>query len=138
MFPKETRILIADDMKTMRMVVKKNLTLLGFTDITEAADGEAAWALIEASVAQHKLFQLIVSDWTMPKMTGLEVLKKVRSHPVVNKTPFLMVTAEADAALVKEALMAGVNNYVTKPFSSETFAEKLTAIWNNLQSRKAS
>lgn len=137
MFPNNTKVLVADDMKTMRMVVKKNLAALGFTDITEAVDGQVAWAQVEAAVSSHKPFMLIVSDWTMPNMTGLEFLKKVRSHPVVGKTPFLMVTAEADAALVKEALAAGVSNYVTKPFSAETFKEKLETIWKNLQ-RKSS
>ena len=133
MFSPDTKILIVDDMRTMRMVVKKNLTSLGFTNVTEADDGETAWSAVEQSVSAMSPFKLIISDWTMPKMSGLDFLKKVRSHPSMGKTPFLMITAESDAALVKEAITAGVSNYVTKPFSAETLQQKLQAVFDRFQ-----
>jgi len=129
MFPKDIRILIVDDMKTMRLVVRKSLSNLGYTNVSEADDGDLAWESIEKSLSEMNPYKLIVSDWTMPRMTGLELLKKVRAHPKVGQTPFLMVTAEADAELVREAIAAGVSNYVTKPFSADTLSAKISAIW---------
>src|SRR5690606_27934780 len=128
MFPKEIKILIVDDMKTMRMLVKKNLGQLGFDKIAEAEDGVLAWQQIEKSINEMAPFNLIISDWTMPNMTGLDLLKKVRSHPKVASTPFIMLTAEADVALIKQAIGAGVSNYITKPFSAEPLKEKLAAV----------
>jgi two-component system chemotaxis response regulator CheY len=137
MFAPDTRILVVDDMKTMRLIVKKNLANLGYKNVLEAEDGEAAWKEIEKALTEMNPFKFIVSDWTMPKMTGLELLKKVRAHEQMKSTPFLMVTAEADIALVKEALAAGVSNYVTKPFTAETLQTKIAAIHQNLM-KKAS
>lgn len=128
MFPMNTKILIVDDMRTMRIVIKRTLNALGFSDLTEADDGETAWAAI--TVAQNqKQFQLIISDWTMARLSGLDLLKKVRATPALAKLPFMMITAESDAAQVKEALLAGVSNYVTKPFTQEIVKAKLEAIW---------
>jgi len=137
MFAPETKILIVDDMKTMRIVVKKNLTGLGLTNITEADDGETGWQAVEKSLTEMSPFKLIISDWTMPKMSGLDFLKKVRAHPKVAATPFVMLTAEADAALVKQAIMAGVNNYITKPFTPDGFKEKLMAVYTALLKKSA-
>jgi len=128
MFSKDTRILLVDDMRTMRIVIKKSLTTFLLTNVVEADDGTTAWAAIEAAVASQSPFDLIISDWTMPKMTGLDLLKKVRTHPKIAKTPFLMVTAEADAAQVKEAIVAGVSSYVTKPFSADTLKQRLVSM----------
>ncbi len=132
MFPKNTNILIVDDMKTLRMVMKKALVGMGFENITEADDGDNAWSAIEAAIPAQKQFQLIISDWTMARVSGLDLLKKVRAHQVMAKVPFLMVTAEADAAQVKEAITAGVSGYVTKPFTADLIKEKIENVWSKL------
>lgn len=122
MFDPKTRILVLDDMMTMRKIVSKNLRDLGFSDIQEAADGNLGWDVLNASVPH---IQLIVSDWNMPNCTGLEFLKKVRGDARFAKIPFVMLTAEAEAHQVKEALMAGVTNYVIKPFTADILKVKL-------------
>ena len=125
MFPATCKILVVDDMKTMRMVMKKNLRECGFTNITEADDGATAWPLIEQASHSGSQFQLILSDWNMPVLAGIELLKKVRSHPALAKTPFLLVTAETEKTQIVEAIRAGVSNYVMKPFTAEILKKKL-------------
>lgn len=122
MFDLKSRILVLDDMMTMRKIVIKNLKELGFTDIQEAADGNIGWAALEAS---QPPVQLIISDWNMPNCSGLDLVRKVRASPVYAKTPFIMLTAEAEATQVKEALMAGVTNYIIKPFTADILKIKL-------------
>lgn len=128
MFPSNTKVLIVDDMRTMRILVKKTLTALGFTDITEADDGAKAWAEIEKSIDSAKPFQLIISDWNMPVMQGIELLRKVRADETIKKTPFLLLTAESERSQALEAIQAGVSGYVLKPFTTDALKEKLTAI----------
>lgn len=122
MFDPKTRILILDDMMTMRKVVGKTLKDLGFTDVQEGADGKIGWDLLSA--AQPPI-QLVISDWNMPNCTGLELLKKVRGDERFAKLPFILLTAEAEAHQVKEALIQGVTNYVIKPFTGEILRQKL-------------
>lgn len=122
MFDPKTRILIADDMMTMRKIVAKNLKDLGFTDVQEAADGNIAWDLLQKS---NPPVQLIVSDWNMPNCTGLDFLRKIRANAPTAKLPFMMLTAEAEKTQVIEALKAGVTNYCIKPFTPEIFKQKL-------------
>lgn len=129
MFPMNTRILIVDDMKTMRIVIKRALLALGFADVAEADDGDNALIAVEAAVREQRPYKLIISDWTMARVSGLDFLKKIRAHEVMSKVPFLMITAESDAAQVKEAITAGVSNYVTKPFTQDTVKLKLEEIW---------
>ncbi|MFZ5568765.1 MAG: chemotaxis response regulator CheY [Thermodesulfobacteriota bacterium] len=117
------KILIVDDFATMRRIMKNILKQLGFTNVTEADDGTTALELLKAGS-----FDLIISDWNMPKMTGLELLKKVRSMPETKSLPFLMVTAEAQKQNVIEAVQAGVSNYVVKPFTADQISEKLKKI----------
>ncbi len=129
MFPMNTRILIVDDMKTMRIVIKRSLLALGFSDVTEADDGDNAIVAVESAITEQRPFKLIISDWTMARVSGLDFLKQMRAHKIMSKVPFLMITAESDAAQVKEAVAAGVSNYITKPFTQETVKAKLEAIW---------
>jgi len=131
MFDSKTKILIIDDMFAMRKLVVKSFKELGFTDMTEAGDGAAGWqALTEANPP----FQLIVSDWNMPKLTGIDLLKQVRADNRFKEMPFLMVTAEGDRAQVVEAITAGVSNYVIKPFDTAALKEKLEAIYEKIKS----
>ncbi|WP_300456683.1 chemotaxis response regulator CheY [Desulfobacula sp.] len=117
------KILIVDDFATMRRILKNILKQLGFKDFVEADDGSTAWDEL-----QGQKIDLIISDWNMPKMTGIEFLKKVRASDVYKTTPFLMVTAEAQKQNVIEAVQAGVSNYIVKPFTAEAISEKLEKI----------
>lgn len=122
MFAKNTRILILDDMLTMRKIVKNTLKSLGYEDIQEAADGNQGWELLQAS---NPPVQLIVSDWNMPNCTGIDLLKKVRGDAKYAKTPFVLLTAEAEIHQVKDALASGVSAYIVKPFTPDSLKEKL-------------
>lgn len=117
------KILIVDDFATMRRILKNILKQLGFKNLVEADDGTTAWEVLES-----QRIDLIISDWNMPKMTGLELLKKVRASTEYKKAPFLMVTAEAQKQNVIEAVQAGVSNYVVKPFTAEAISDKLKKI----------
>jgi two-component system, chemotaxis family, chemotaxis protein CheY len=130
MFPAETKIMIVDDIIPMRKLIRKCLNDLGLKKTVEANDGATAWPLIEQAQAEGAPFQLIISDWDMPKMKGIDLLRKVRADAAMKATPFILLTAEAEAARVKEALTAGVNAYIVKPFTPQAFAEKLKAIAN--------
>lgn len=129
MFPKETKILVVDDMVSMRMIVKKTLKELGFTNLTDADDGDTAWDLVQKAVAENAPFQLIVSDWNMPRMKGIEFLKKVRGLAATAKTPFVLLTAEAEASQITEAGTWGVSGYILKPFTAATLTERLGGVW---------
>jgi two-component system, chemotaxis family, chemotaxis protein CheY len=117
-------ILIVDDFATMRRIIKGILKQLGFNNLIEAEDGEAA-----LSTLRKEKVGLIVSDWNMPNMTGLELLKAVRADKSLKDIPFLMVTAEGQKENVIQAVQAGVSNYIVKPFTPETFNAKLQKIF---------
>jgi two-component system chemotaxis response regulator CheY len=125
MFDLKTRILIVDDMMTMRKLVGKACREIGFTDITEANDGVKGW---EAITSANPAFGLVISDWNMPNATGLDLVKRIRGDGRFGKTPFIMVTAETEAHQIKEAIVAGVSNYVVKPFSTDSLKEKIEAV----------
>ena len=117
-------ILVVDDFATMRRIVKNVLKELGFTNIFEADDGTAA---VEALTTTKIDFS--VSDWNMPRMSGIELLKKVRSTDSWKDIPFLMVTAEGQESQILEAVKHKVNNYIIKPFTPETIKEKINKIF---------
>ena len=119
------KVLVVDDFATMRRIVKGVLKQLGFKEIIEADDGTTA---LEELRKQD--IGLIVSDWNMPKMTGLDLLKKVRSEEKFKDIPFIMVTAEGQKENVLEAVKAGVSNYIVKPFTPETLSEKLEKVFS--------
>ncbi len=121
----DVAVLVVDDMSTMRKVVMKACRELGFTNISEAADGVAAWEVIANSATP---FGLIISDWNMPNCSGLDLLKRLRKDSKVGSTPFVMVTAESEKGQIAEAISAGVSQYILKPFKTETLREKLAAI----------
>lgn len=126
MFKPDTRILVVDDMLTMRKIIKKSLTELGLTQVTEAENGAVAWEKVQQSAASQ--FQLIISDWNMPQMTGIEFLKKVREFPHTKDLPFLLLTAESEKSQVVEAIQAKVSGYLVKPFTTPQILEQLTDI----------
>jgi len=120
---KDMTVLVVDDFATMRRIIRNILRDLEFKKILEAEDGTAA-----VDILKTQKVDLIISDWNMPKMTGLELLKWVRSNEDTKDIPFLMVTAEAQKENVIEAVKAKVSNYIVKPFTAQTLAEKLEKI----------
>lgn len=131
MFPLQTRILVVDDMNMIRAVIKGELRKLGFTDIVDVNDGEKACVVLQDEKKKNNPIQLVLSDWNMPKMTGIELLKWVRGHADFKKLPFIFITAEGEADQVKEALALSVSSYLRKPFSPADLTEKLSQVWAN-------
>ncbi len=125
---KNIRILVVDDFSTMRRIVRNLLRELGFNNIEEAENGQEALHKLRA-----KPFDFVVSDWNMPVMQGIDLLREIRSDPRLKAIPVLMVTAEAKRDNILEAAKAGVNGYIVKPFTAETLKEKLDAIFKRLQ-----
>ena len=122
---KNIRILIVDDFSTMRRIVKNLLADLGFTNTAEAEDGSGALTLLRAEP-----FDFVVTDWNMPVMTGIELLKAIRADDKLKSLPVLMVTAEAKREQIVEAAQHGVNGYIIKPFTAQTLEEKLGKIFD--------
>ena len=122
---KEMRVLVVDDFSTMRRIIKNILRQLGFNNIIEADDGSTAWEIIN-----KEKIDFVISDWNMPKMPGIELLRKVRGSEEFAATPFLMVTAEAQQENIIEAVQAKVSNYIVKPFTAETLGQKIDKIFD--------
>jgi two-component system chemotaxis response regulator CheY len=122
MFDPKTKILVVDDMLTMRKIVCKYLREFGFSDIVEAPDGAQAWQLLSNAASG---IQLVISDWNMPVCSGIDLLKKVRADARLTGLPFLMLTAEAEGHQVKEAITARVSGYILKPFTGDALKAKL-------------
>ena len=119
----DLKMLLVDDFATMRRIIRNLLQDLGFTQVSEAEDGMAAWPMLQAGE-----FDLLITDWNMPGMTGLDLLKVVRADARLAKLPVLMLTAEAKRERSVEAAQAGANGYVLKPFTAETLKAKLDKI----------
>lgn len=118
------KFLVVDDFSTMRRIVRNLLKELGFANVDEAEDGVAALAKLRSSS-----FDFVVSDWNMPNMTGLDLLKEIRSDANLKHLPVLMVTAEAKKENIVSAAQAGASGYVVKPFTAATLEEKLNKIF---------
>ena len=127
MSDKNMRFLVVDDFSTMRRIVRNLLKELGFSNVEEAEDGQVA-----LNKLRNSQFDFIVSDWNMPNMTGIELLRNVRSDPNLKHLPFLMVTAEAKKENIIEAATAGASGYIVKPFTAATLDEKLNKIFQNM------
>ena len=123
MVDKSMNVLIVDDYKTMLRIIRNLLKQLGFENVEEATDGGAALAKL-----REKPYGLVISDWNMEPMTGLQLLKEVRADARLKNTPFIMVTAESKTENVVSAKQAGVNNYIVKPFNAETLKSKISAV----------
>ncbi len=119
------KVLIVDDFATMRRIVKNIMTQLGYKNLLEADDGSTALELLK-----NEKVDLIISDWNMPKMTGLELLKAVRADADMAATPFIMVTAEAQQDNIILAVKAKVSQYIVKPFTAETLGEKIAKVFS--------
>lgn len=120
---KNMRVLIVDDYKTMLRIIRNLLRQLGFVNIDEATDGSMALQMLRSNT-----YGLVISDWNMEPMTGLQLLREVRSDAKLKSLPFIMVTAESKSENVIAAKEAGVSNYIVKPFNAETLKSKLVSV----------
>lgn len=127
MVNKSIKILVVDDFPTMRRIVRNLLKELGFENVDEAEDGQVALDKLRGGN-----FDFVVSDWNMPNLDGLEMLKQIRADPAMAKLPVLMVTAEAKKENIVAAAQAGASGYVVKPFTAATLEEKLNKIFEKL------
>ena len=124
------KILLVDDMPAMRSILRGMLEELGFRNVTEAEDGDLAWRLLQNTMGREKKeFGLVIADWQMPGMSGVDLLRAVRFSPHSRELPFFMVTSRGDEAHVREARQAGVTDYLVKPFTSEHLAEKIRPLF---------
>jgi len=118
------KLLVVDDSSTMRRIIKNTLARLGYKDILEGADGVEGWSQIDSNPD----VDMLITDWNMPEMNGLELVKKVRADERFADLPIIMVTTEGGKTEVITALKAGVNNYIVKPFTPQVLKEKLGAV----------
>jgi two-component system chemotaxis response regulator CheY len=125
----DMKFLVVDDFATIRRIVKGVINDLGFSNVTEADDGSTALPLL-----RDGNFDFLITDWNMPGMPGLDLLKAVRANPKLAKLPVLMVTAEAKREQIIAAAQAGVSGYIIKPFTAEVLKKKLTKILNSVPS----
>ncbi|HEV2538885.1 MULTISPECIES: chemotaxis response regulator CheY [unclassified Frateuria] len=132
---KNMKILVVDDFSTMRRIVRNLLVELGFSNplIQEADDGNNALTMLKSQP-----FDLVVTDWNMPNMTGIDLLRAIRAEPSLKGMPVLMVTAENNRDQIIAAAQAGVNGYIVKPFNAVTLKEKLTKIFERIAAAGAS
>jgi len=121
---KQIRILLVDDFQAMRRIIKDILKKIGYPNVLEAEDGVVAWEIL----MKNKI-DLVISDWNMPRMTGIELLRKVRAHNDYANVPFLIVSAECEQENIVEAIKAKVSNYMVKPFTQETMEQKIEKIF---------
>jgi two-component system chemotaxis response regulator CheY len=120
------KILVVDDMSSMRRIIKNTLKQLGYPNTDEAEDGQKALEKV-----RNESFDLVVSDWNMPNMNGLDLLKAIRQDPKLSALPVLMVTTEAEMDHILEAIRSGVNSYILKPFTPETMKEKIDKVFKH-------
>ncbi len=118
------KLLVVDDSSTMRRIIKNTLQRLGHKDILEGGDGVEGWNVLNSNPDMD----MLITDWNMPEMNGLELVKKVRADARFTDLPIIMVTTEGGKAEVITALKAGVNNYIVKPFTPQVLKEKLGAV----------
>ncbi len=124
---KNMKILVVDDFSTMRRIIKNLLRDLGFTNTDEADDGTTALPMLQTGK-----YDFLVTDWNMPGMTGIDLLREVRSNDAIKTLPVLMVTAEAKRDQIVAAAQAGVNGYVVKPFTAAVLKEKIEKIFERI------
>lgn len=130
MFNTNTKFLVVDDFATMRKIVKKVLDELGFKNVMEAVDGKNAFEILKDQDAKNDPIQFVISDWNMPHLTGIDLLKACKADQKFNNLPFMLVTAESEQSQIIEAAKAGVSEYVIKPFNAATLKVKIEKVFN--------
>ncbi|MBC7741937.1 MAG: response regulator [Bdellovibrionaceae bacterium] len=129
MFTPNTRFLVVDDFNTMRKAIKKIFGEMGYTNIIEAADGQAAFETLQYQHAKGEAIDVIISDWNMPRMLGIDLLKLCKKTPEFKSLPFVLLTAESEQVQIIDAVKSGVSEYVIKPFSPQMLKEKLEKVY---------
>ena len=128
-FPYETRILLVEDTKITREIIHRMLFKLGYGNVVPAGNGEVAWSELDRSIGTDKPFGLVLADWKMPVLTGLELLERVRSHAYLKPLPFILLTTNIKQEHVLTAIQAGVTDYLAKPFALPTLERKMIQTW---------
>jgi two-component system chemotaxis response regulator CheY len=128
---KDARILVVDDMLAMRIIITKGLAELGYEDVTHATDGKTALRILEKSKEEGRIYDLIISDWNMPVMSGIKLLENVRQDDELKDIPFLMITAESEEKSAAKAVEIGVTHFIIKPFTIHTLENKIEKIFNS-------
>lgn len=129
MFPSDTKFLVVDDFATMRKIIKKVLNELGYTNIEEADDGKNALPMLQQAATTSAPFTFVISDWNMPGMTGIDLLRACKADANLKSMPFMLVTAESEQKHILEAAKAGVSDYVVKPFNAATLKAKMERVY---------
>jgi two-component system chemotaxis response regulator CheY len=137
MFPSSTRVLIVDDVESLRNLVKAYLSRMGLLRVDVAEDGEHALQLMWTAQNAGFPYEVIISDWNMPNMTGIELLKQVRQVPDWKTLSFLLLTTESEKEKIVEALHAQVSNYLIKPIEENAFRDKIVKLWEKKNSPKS-
>jgi len=123
------RVLVADDMPAIRGIVRGMLFEIGFTQVQDVEEGEGAWALVQDAVSRGEAFGLVIADWQMPGMPGIDLLRAMRASPAIAGTAFVMITGRGGEEHLGEAMRAGANGYLVKPFNKAQLEEKLAAMF---------
>ena len=126
------KFLIVDDFSMVRVMLRRTLKDLGFETVDEAVDGREALTKIEAAATSGEPYALVFCDWTMPDVTGIEVLEICRSSELLKTTPIIMVTAESEQKQIIRAINLGANEYIVKPFTQKNLEDKMTKVFNKL------
>jgi two-component system chemotaxis response regulator CheY len=134
-FPVATKILVVDDFSTMRKIIIRELKTLGFSNIDEADDGITAWPKIKTAQESGQPYGFIISDWNMPEMKGIDLLKSCKKEEKLKNIPFIMLTAESEQQCIDEAKASGAADFISKPFDASTLKVKLEEIWNKSQNK---
>ncbi len=132
MFHQNTKFLVVDDFATMRKIVKKVLDELGYKNVVEAVDGKNALDILKEHQSKNTPFEFVISDWNMPNMQGIDLLKACRLDPTLKTLPFMLVTAESEQTQIIEAAKAGVSEYVIKPFNGATLKTKIERVYQKV------
>ncbi len=137
MFDAKTKFLVVDDFATMRKIVKKVLDELGYKNVVEAVDGKNALDILNDLHSKNDPVQFVISDWNMPNMAGIELLKNCKANDKFKNVPFMLVTAESEQSQIIEAAKSGVSEYVIKPFNAVTLKTKIERVFSKVQAQNA-
>ena len=132
MFSQNTKFLVVDDFATMRKIIKKILDELGYKNVVEAVDGKNAFDVLKEHQSTAEPIEFVISDWNMPNMLGIDLLKACRQDPTLKAIPFMLVTAESEQNQIVEAAKAGVSEYVIKPFNGATLKTKIERVYQKV------
>lgn len=129
MFSSNVKILLVDDAKGIRNLIKGNLLELGFTNITEAGDGEEAFTILSQCQQENAPIELLLTDLRMPNMDGIQLVRKIRKLPQFARLPILMISADTDKLAIVDAIKAGISDYIIKPLDTNRLQVKLEQVW---------